>query len=752
VFLVLLLAVSLPAAAQNAQPSAEETVLAPRVLDEVTVPYPTDANGAAQVVLELLIDPEGNVSRVVVLEGEGPFATAAERAAITWRFEPARRGGKTVAARIRFAVTFRDPSASSDAKRGGTDVPVPSGAQLAPAVPPSAPGSPPVSITVVGERAAPTGTLSAGEVRQLPGAFGDPFRAIEVLPGVTPIASGVPYFYVRGAPPGNVGYFFDGVQVPVLFHAGVGPAVLAPWFVDDVKLLPGGYPAQYGRYAGGIVTAGAAEPKNTWRGAANVRVFDTSAMVEAPFAEGRGNVMLGGRYSYSSAVFSLLSPGFDLGYWDYQGRARYDLTPDDRVSVVAFGAYDFASQEANGVKNTLYDVTFHRLDARYDRRLSSTSHVRLAATFGSDRLALTTESSGTGDDQLLILHSKTIGARAEYNHRLGKVATLRAGADVAFTQNDPENFANTNHTGELSPVAPEDVTNFGARADLVLDLDDVVSVVPGARFDVYQSEGTTVPAIEPRVSARFRVSDAVSLFHDFGLAHQMPSYVVPVPGFQPPLGNGLQRALQMSSGVKTRWPGSITTTVTVFQNGLFNSTDRLSLAGFGTRRSLGMPVVDLDARTLGRTVGVELLIKRDLTRRLGGFIAYTLARSVRSIGLAEGPSATDRTHVLNFALGYDLGRNWRAGLRAMFYTGVPAKTAYIAAAASPPRGPPFFRFDWRLEKRWPFSNERYISLVFEFLNATLSTEVTQLSCSAFYCRESRAGPVAAPSVGVEAAF
>src|SRR5207249_4000018 len=59
-------------------------------------------------------------------------------------------------------------------------------------------------ILVEAEKTPPAVTsLSKAEVRELPGAFGDPFRAIEALPGVTPIVSGLPYFYVRGAPPGN---------------------------------------------------------------------------------------------------------------------------------------------------------------------------------------------------------------------------------------------------------------------------------------------------------------------------------------------------------------------------------------------------------------------------------------------------------------------------------------------------------------------------------------------------------------------
>ena len=55
-----------------------------------------------------------------------------------------------------------------------------------------------------GERAGRTFRMlhreTDAEVRAMPGAFGDSFRAIEALPGVTPLVSGLPYFFVRGAP------------------------------------------------------------------------------------------------------------------------------------------------------------------------------------------------------------------------------------------------------------------------------------------------------------------------------------------------------------------------------------------------------------------------------------------------------------------------------------------------------------------------------------------------------------------------
>ena len=206
-------------------------------------------------------------------------------------------------------------------------------------------------VVVHGTRAPIRHRLSRVEIDQMPGAFGDPFRAIEALPGVVPIASGVPYFYVRGAPPGNVGYFFDGIPVPFLYHFAAGPGVLHPAFVDHVDLYPGAYPARYGRFAGAIVAGEMAPPGYRFRGEASVRLIDSGAMLEVPFAGGRGSVMLGGRYSYTALVVSLIVPRITLNYWDYQARARYDLDSHNSLEVLAFGSGDFLSDRETYYEN-----------------------------------------------------------------------------------------------------------------------------------------------------------------------------------------------------------------------------------------------------------------------------------------------------------------------------------------------------------------------------------------------------------------
>lgn len=734
----------------------------PRALDALAARYPEHAHGDASVVVELLVGVDGSTSELRALDGHEPFVSAALEAARAWRFAPATRDGAPVRARIRVNVLFSEPL--SDPK----PTPEPAHAESAPSeAPPAAPVT--TDVQVKGQRSEARERLTRAEVRQLPGAFGDPFRAIEMMPGVTPIASGLPYFYVRGAPPGNVGYFFDGVTVPMLYHAAVGPAVIHPAFIEDVQLYSGAYPARFGRFAGGIVAGESGPPAGRFRGEASIRVIDSGAFLEAPFADGRGSAMVAGRYSYTGALVSLLVPEIELGYWDYQARIDYELDHDDSLTLFGFGAYDFLSAENDfGVQETVYDVTFHRLDLRYDHRGEATSY-RLAATLGLDQTR-----SDAGDD--LLTRSYRVGARFELEHRLGQGARLRAGADAAFSTfdidiSDDDDDVDVDASGlpepglsqrELDEAEEEaDQAAFealfssrddligGAWLDFVLDVGDGVTVTPGLRLDVYRTGDALSFAPEPRISARFELGERVTLRHDLGLAHQAPSFPIPVPGLQANAEGGLQLGVQSSAGIELELPFGFRASASAFQNVLFAGSDALGVS------QLDNADVSVDSdtdRVTAHSYGLELYIRRSLTERLGGFLSYTLSRSERSVERLEGPSSFDRSHVLNLALAYDLGRAWRAGARFMFYTGIPAEVAYPKAAQDPPRSPVFYRLDWRLEKRWRLGESGFWALVIEVLNTTLHKEVLEYSCYAYGCTGDALGPVTVPSIGVEASF
>lgn len=735
-----------------AQPTKEDS---PRVAQQVELPepagetavsYPEGASGDAEVVLELTIDETGAVTTAKAVRGAAPFAEAAEAAALSWTFRPATRAGVPVAARIRFLVRFVEENAPEPAAPVTKPEPAPEAkpTQSRPRRPPPAEA---VEVTVEGERAPPaSNTLTRAEVRQLPGAFGDPFRAIEVMPGVTPMATGVPYFFVRGAPPGNVGHFLDGIRVPQLYHVAAGPSVVHPAMVRRVDLYPGGYPARFGRFSGGIVSGETNAPRYDFHGEASLRLVDAGALLEGPFADGRGSALVGGRYSYTGAIVSLLSPDVEVQYWDYQGRAEYRISDVDRLQLFAFGAYDFLGEKTPNGTDVVLATQFHRVDLRWDRALDDGTELRNAITLGEDRTR--------GDDDAGFVRSRSLRWRSELTHRAGP-ATWRGGADAKVewydldVVPDPEDLEDTELLLELFPPR-RDVT-WGTWADVVLGPAPGITVTPGLRVDVFSSAGDTAVGVDPRISARFEVSRRLALLHAFGVVHQPPSFLVPVPALNVSgIQGGLQRSLQYSSGAEWKLPEAITAGVTGFTNVHLNMTDPV-----GAQRGGGVESERFRRRAIGSTVGVELFAKRALSKRVGGFFSYTLSRSLRSTGREKFPSAFDRTHVLNLALSWKLGNDWRAGSRMSFYTGFPAEeiSEGVLRSRHPERVRPFHRLDGRLEKRWRLGRTGYWSFVVEVLNATLSREVVDVTCTdGGNCTPDEIGPVTIPSVGLEAVF
>ena len=94
-----------PALARAQKPE----VVAPTQVAAEPVPYPEGGQGAAEVVLELVIAQDGSVADVSVREGSEPFASAARLAVQRWQFTPATRDGIPIRARITAKVSFRQP-------------------------------------------------------------------------------------------------------------------------------------------------------------------------------------------------------------------------------------------------------------------------------------------------------------------------------------------------------------------------------------------------------------------------------------------------------------------------------------------------------------------------------------------------------------------------------------------------------------------------------------------------------------------
>ncbi|HXX66646.1 MAG TPA: TonB family protein [Polyangiaceae bacterium] len=673
--------------------AAPPSIVPPRRLDTSEVPYPSQGQGEASVVLVLTVDATGRVSDVVVRDGSPPFTDAAVAAVRRWRFTPATRDDEPIAARITANIGFHVPPHPEASSR-----------------PPSPPverksGAPPVEVSVKGEREEPsTIHIPRSETQLVPGAFGDPFKIVEALPGMAPWLSGLPYYYVRGSPPENVGYFVDGIRVPLLFHVGPGPSTIAPALVDSVDLFPGAYPARYGRYAGAVI-AGETTPPQTdrLRGEFGARLYDANAFVETPFDDGKGTLLAAARYAYTGPLISIIVPKYALGYCDYQLRASHRLDDQDTLTLFAFGAHD----ELHYLGQPTFSIEYHRVDLRYDHSIPG-GNVRVAWTFNDDD-TLTALQTNTGAGTSATLRGPGWRLRTELDERVGSTARLRAGADIGATRYTVDDYPPIQ--GFPGAAGPHTDVEGGLYGDVVWRPTRQAEIVPGFRFDGYRNRGETVWAPQPRLATRMQLLPAVAWVSSFGTAHQEPTEEVFVPAKLPnPIDQASQTTYQLSEGAEIRLPSGI----------------QAHVAGFYSRE-IATHILGTAASEIGDSGGLEVFVRREFTRRLGGFISYTLSRTVATVNGATQRVDWDRTHVVSVVLSYDLGAGWRIGSRLFFESGRPFQpvcvkncsgtAGEIPVMSTPPGNlPVFWRLDGRLEKRWTFSGGQWLTASLECFN------------------------------------
>lgn len=593
-------------------------------------------------------------------------------------------------------------------------------------------------VEVKGTRNGPgTPALSRAQARELPGAFGDPLRAIDSLPGVVPTISGLPIFFIRGAPPASVGYVVDGVEVPLLYHAFLGPSVLHPGSLSGVVLQSAPADVRYGGSAGAVIVAEPSAPSGVLHGEANLRLFDAGALLEAPLPNGSGSALVAGRYSFTGLLYSALSAE-QFGYWDYQLRVTHKLTSRDAVGVFAFGAGDhYGGQALAGAVGG--DTGFHRVDLRYSHE-SSSLLATTGVTFGRDR----------SSDQSAALTDRSLRVRSDVLARLGSNVDLRLGGDARIDGIELDVAPERIDRKDLLDLFPTRVDHsVGGYLGLRIYDRDRLLLEPGVRVDYLTSQGSHAVALQPRLGVSAKISRRFSLEHRFGVTSQRPNFVPGVPAAQVgSLEHGLVRGLHASSALRVLLGAELALTLGGFESRYENVVDPL-----GQAREFRLDSAALERRQDLTSRGLELRLGRPLTRRVGGYVAYTLSWSRRTHEAEQTWSGYDRRHVLQGALAFETWWQLRASLRGLFYSGFPALEIGDDGArpSESRRAPGYVRLDFRLERPFRISERLELSAVAEILNATAAKEPLRYECGG-RCELISAGPVVLPSVGIEATF
>jgi hypothetical protein len=622
-------------------------------------------------------------------------------------------------------------------------------------------------------------SLRDEEIHDVPGTGGDPFGVVKSMPGTAQIAGFLPYVVVRGAAPGNTGYYLDGVRVPLLFHVAAGPSVIHPYFVDSVDFHLSGAPVRLGRFASGIVE-GKTRParRDRVRGDVDLRLTDVGALVEVPInrrvlpgcteekrrkckkSDGRGALTFGGRYSYTGLVLSLI-PNLNarIQFWDYQARFDHDLGPRVRYTAFAYGAYDslgadaladqdeFGNEVIDEDPEPFLQLSFHRLVQRAHQRLRKGGEATYQVALGFDR---------SGADAFKTNVWRILP-------RIGVVIPTTDNAEIGFGLDQDFSWYRIDDAsfdaeeGDIEDIgfflSERFVSSTGVWADLRWQK-GIVELRPGIRADLYVQEGaspylgdsrsvTRAVGVDPRLTIRERVAERWTLRQAVGMYHQPPDAPIPIPGIEAfGFDRGLQRNIQGSFGYEY-WIGDAAVLTQDAYLGRFDNLQDFELSD--TTQTGNNEVEDYLIRVSGWAYGLETMVRLAPTLRVYGWVAYTLSRSTRDFPVGGVvPGSWDQTHIVNLILGYKLGNKWRIGGRIHFNSGRPytrMTNANAATAAEEGLGaglvalrdnrnnarlPPFFQFDLRAERIFVFKLWQLHAYI-DAANATLSREV--FACS-----------------------
>jgi TonB family protein len=584
----------------------------------------------------------------------------------------------------------------------------------------------PYEIVVVGEQRREEVSrisLRGAEIKQVPGTFGDPFRVVQALPGVASVVSLLPFPIVRGATPSSTGFLLDGTRVPLLYHLLSGPSVIHPDFIDEIQFYPGGAPVLYGGYTGGIIdgrTARARRDEHLLDFDANL--LQLGGLVREPVPQLGATLTVSGRYGYPGLILSLATNLVSLSYWDYQVRLDGG-TPRNGWTLFAFGANDeldtvAPTADPNDPSPPLAPsliLQFHRLDLRLHGTFDQVS-AQARAVVGYDK----TFSQGTDFSVLIAEPSLHLTWKPD------DALTLNAGVEGAMhkVMQGAQMEADANAFSQIT--AQLGTTYIGsALAEALWRPTHDWLIRPGVRSDIYSDSTATRSAIDPRLTVRYQLArrdlpdvppdsddSAIWLKASAGIYHQPPRFVLPLPGLDlMPIKYGLLRSFQTSLGVEVPLRDRFELTAEGYFNYMDPTIFDLSVndptAIQGANSSLIPTDIVINMRAqelidrltkpqLGRSYGLEVMVRRQAKSGVFGWVSYTLSRSERMRAGAWVPYDFDRSHLINLVAGVPLRRNWDVGARLQFQSGKPET---VTSGYNDARGTGYVRFDVRIDKR-----------------------------------------------------
>ena len=531
--------------------------------------------------------------------------------------------------------------------------------------------------------------IPIAKIKELPVILGetDVLKVVQLLPGVQSGNEGTTGFHVRG---GNTDQNLIQLDEATVYNPNHLFGLFSTFnsrALNNVTLIKGGFPAQYGGRLSSILDIQMKEGNNKkFKTEGGIGLITSQLTFEGPLKKDEASFILSGRRTYLDLlVRPFLPKGNDSNYhfYDLNAKVNWKLSSKDRIFLSGFkGSDDAAYRESQGIQ---YNIFFG----------NSTATLRWNHLFGQKLFSNTSFIFNKYEQNISTFLDNSFSkvfsgiqdysGKTEFQYFPNPKHAIRFGAHYTNHRFESKGESGSKGTGGPSvPGAPGEVKSSPAKyfnevAIYLNDewiLNDRFSTSLGVRAPAFIAKDVNYITVEPRASLKFSINKTSSVKAAYTVmnqfVHLIPSSTASIP-----------TDIWIPSTKLTKPQVSQQFALGYFRNFkqnkyeaslefYYKTMDNQILFKEGNQLIAGLDVDSFLTYGKGWSYGAEFFLKKN-TGKLTGWVSYTLSKTEQQfaeLNFGERfPFKYDRRNVLSLVANYEINKRWSISGVFVYSTG-----------------------------------------------------------------------------------
>lgn len=521
-------------------------------------------------------------------------------------------------------------------------------------------------------------------ISELPVILGetDILKVVQLLPGVQSGNEGTTGFFVRG---GNTDQNLVQLDEATVYNPNHLFGLFSTFnsrALNNVTLIKGGFPAQYGGRLSSILDVTMKEGNNREvKGSGGVGLITSQFSLEGPLEKEKASFIVSARRTYIDLLarpFTAKGNRSNYHFYDINAKINWQLGSKDRVFLSYFTGRDNAEyKETVGI---FYKILFG----------NSTATLRWNHLFGQKLFLNTSVIYNQYDQNIETVQNNSFSqvfsginnasAKTEFQYLPNLSHSIRFGVHYTnhefLSKGKTEAQSSGNQSLNLSKVPSKYFDEFAFYVNDEINISNSVSTSLGIRAPAFVSRKVKYYRLEPRATLKVSMTPTSSIKGSYTLMNQflhlVPSSTASVPTnvwVPSSLRTRPQIAEQFALGYFRNFEqNKYEASLEIYYKTMLNQV----LFPAGNRLVENFDVDTALVYGKGWSKGVELFVKKN-TGRLTGWISYTLSKTDQQfpdLNFGEKfPFQYDRRHLISLVGSYDLNRKWTFSSVFVFSTG-----------------------------------------------------------------------------------